>query len=181
MIKSLYENEWLSLRQIVDPEKGISGYTYSHETRCNGQVVAVLPYMRRREDGPPLAFLLRYEVCPAWGLEHLPCAITGGMDKPGKSPLYIANLELAEEAGIHNVPPERWAPLGACRGTKSTDTVYHLFAVDVTDLPEEKPQGDGSRLEAEAYCRWDIDPTLSVDPLVPTMAMRLDQRLMFPG
>ena len=43
-ITTLKANSWLSLMEIKDPDKGINGYVYSHETRCQGQIVLVLPY-----------------------------------------------------------------------------------------------------------------------------------------
>jgi len=57
MLKTLCENDWVSLLDL-------NGYVYSHETRCNGVIVAILPY-RRTEKGR-LQFLLRREITPCW-------------------------------------------------------------------------------------------------------------------
>ena len=128
--KCLFSNEWLSLYQTA------KGYVYSHETRCDGQIVLVLPYQRVGKDA--WKFLVRLEQLP-WQ-NRLVCGITGGCEG---NPIEDAQRELLEEAG-YDAPLESFINLGTTRASKSADTVYHLFAVDVAGLTPTKPQGDGN-------------------------------------
>ena len=168
-IKTLHENEWLSLRTVEDPDWDNIPYTYSHEIRCNGEIVGVLPY-RWEKDGS-LSFMLRSEVTPCWGRDACISSITGGLEED-LTPAETAILELDEEAGLI-VTAEELIPLGACRGTKSSDTVYHLFACDVTGKERHEPQGDGSIMEELAHCFWSKNVHDAIDPLVPMMVYRL--------
>ena len=52
--KELYYNEWISLRETPD------GYVYMHETRSDGQIVAVMVYNSDTQE-----ILGRYERNPA--------------------------------------------------------------------------------------------------------------------
>lgn len=135
----LKDDKWLQLRKMVAPEHNIYGYTYSHEIRCNGDIVCFLPY----EKGifTYHRFLLRKEAVPCWELDTPSlCAFTGGVDS-GSNPVATCIKELKEEAGYDLDTPElqeRVKNLGTCFGIKSSDSVYHLFAIDVTDFPEDK-------------------------------------------
>ncbi len=126
----LYGTEWLQLKELD------SGYIYSHEVRCNGSIVLVLPY-REGE------FLVRDEVTPCWD-EDRPTrsAITGGVENG--EPLEDAVRELQEEAG-YTVEPDKFVFLGKCRASKSADTFYFLYAVDVTGYVQGPALGDGSK------------------------------------
>ncbi len=129
--KTLFSTEWISLRRIGD-------YVFSHEDRCNGNIIAVLPYKRIGKDG--WDYGVRQENVPSWGdREHL-TALTGGVDKK-ETPIQSAVRELKEESGIV-CDESDLESLGTCRGTKSTDTTYHLFAVDVNKLKKTEPTGD---------------------------------------
>lgn len=151
--RTLFDNKWLSLREIADPDVGVNGYVYSHETRCNGQIVLVLPFRRADSSKGPFGsveVLLRRETTPCWGMEPSLSGITGGVESD--RPLDDARRELAEESG-YEAEEEEFIYLGTCRGTKSTDTVYHLYAVDVTDKEPGEATGDGSELD-NAPVEW---------------------------
>lgn len=167
-VETLADNEWLALLLLKAPHLGIDGYVFSHEARCNGNIVAILPYRRVGKDA--WEALLRDEVVPPWGLSSSLCAITGGCDHEGEEPVEVAIRELKEEAGYDVSALD---VLGTCRGTKSTDTVFHLFAVDVTSMEPGEATGDGSRLEDEASTSWSADPETCDDPLVSVMWARL--------
>lgn len=167
----LFETEWVSLWRMKDPERGVGGYVYSHETRSDGRIVAVLPY---RFHGPAREYLLRVEVTPCWSMEAVPSAVTGGVD--GRETASVAVLrELREETG-YDVSVEHLESLGECRGTKSTDTTYYLYAVDVTGMEQGELEGDGSPLEDEATVQWSREPFRCGDPIVSVMYARLSAR-----
>ncbi len=174
-IRNIYDNQWLSLREVIWPDKGVNGYVYSHESRCKGHIIAVMPY-RIKDDNRP-EFLLRAEVTPCWSMEKQLSAITGGCEFEGDEP-SIDDItkdvlrELVEEAG-YAVHPDTLEALGVCRGTKSCDTMYHLYAVDVDGVEQGRLTGDGSQLEEEASVIWVAWPSDSHDPLVSTMYARL--------
>jgi ADP-ribose pyrophosphatase YjhB (NUDIX family) len=174
--EELCRNEWLSLWRLVVPSMGIGGYVYSHETRCNGVIVAALPYrfVRRHTGrlGRVAEFLLRVEVTPCWSLRPVPSAVTGGLDRDDPSVHVAISRELREETG-YDVPAHRLFELGRSFGTKSTDTDYWLFAADVTGLDPGPLQGDGSALEDSAGVQWTERPWESADPIVATMWARL--------
>lgn len=148
MIETLYDNEWLSLKKVVDPENDINGYVYSHETKCQGQIVVVLPY-RYKSLHPE--FLVRSEVTPCWSLQPIKSAVTGGYE--GEDIEEDAVREMLEETG-YTITKAMLEPLGTCYASKSADTVYTLFAVDVTHLEPGLPTGDGSPLEGLATNEW---------------------------
>ncbi len=135
----LFENQRLS---IIDR----NGYIYTH---TKNSVVYVLPYRYPKRG----AYLLgHFEVCPAHGLQKELYAITGQCE-PGADPLQIALLELHEEAGIL-ANASRFVSLGSGYLTKQADTVAHFFAIDVTDMPRDQAQTDGSQFERGSYCHW---------------------------
>ena len=95
-VETLAENDWLNLQLLKAPAMGIDGYVFSHEERCNGQIVAILPFRRVGKDA--WEALLRDEIVPPWGLSSSLCAITGGCDHEGEEPFNVALRELEEEA-----------------------------------------------------------------------------------
>jgi len=159
MDKELFHNEWLSVKETPD------GYVYSHETRCNGKIVAILVY---KED----EFLGRFEICAAHSPNIELCAITGGVEKD--DPLMTAIHELKEEAGIDAVP-EELTDLGTVRPSKSADTVVYLYALFGGNKILGEAKGDGSVGERGSYCKWCPAENIATckDPLVSTMLIRL--------
>lgn len=166
----VHDGEFLQMREFDSPD-GTKTYEYAHESRCDGEIVAVLPF--EVEAGEASRFLLRVERCPAWGDGMVPCALTGGVESD--RPVADAARELHEESG-YRVPPDDLVSLGACYGTKAMDTVYHLYAVDVTNRERGDAPGDGSDLEDGAGVTWTRDVTVSPDPHVHVMWTRLLHR-----
>jgi 8-oxo-dGTP pyrophosphatase MutT (NUDIX family) len=142
MDRVLFRNQYLA---VIDRD----GYTFTREVRCDGVVVAILPF---RRSGEELEFLARVEVCPAHGPAPERCSITGGLE-PGQSVVEAAQQEVWEEAG-YVVDTYELLSLGQVRPSKSADTCVHLFAVDVTAKPQHAPPGDGSSLEKHASVEW---------------------------
>jgi len=169
MIETLYHNEWLSLKRVCVPERGINGYVFSHEERCRGEIIAVLLF-RYIESG--VEYGLRCECTPCWAVDTpIPSALTGGVEKDS-TPIQTLWVEIREESGYRHLT--KLHTLGECRGTKSTDTIYYLYGADVTGIDPGEAEGDGSRLEAEASIMWTMNPVWSSpDPLVGMLVARL--------
>lgn len=169
-VQTLHENTWLSLKVIRKPEAGISGYVYSHESRCQGRIVAVLPY--RRSAAGHREYLTKRETTPCWSLQQVRSAITGGYE--GGDIEDDAVRELLEETG-YPVTRDELIPLGESYASKSADTVYSLFSVDLTGREAGEAIGDGSRLESESAAEWVAVHELAqvLDPQVHVMFLRL--------
>lgn len=152
--KTLFSNSWLSLMQVEDPDRGVSGYVYAHETRCDGKIVLILPFRSKKSSDKWLGdveVLLRREVTPCWDMSPHLSGITGGIET--EDPAVDALRELEEEAG-YTVTREDLIYLGTTRGSKAMDTVYHLYAADLSGKTPGKASGDGSRLETEGSVEW---------------------------
>lgn len=135
-ITTLFKNDWVSL--MSTPEDSGEGYIYAHETRCNGNIVAVLLYERFGKDG--WKYGLREEKTPCWGGKAELSSLTGGVEK-GSTPAATAVKEIMEEAG-YICKESDLKSLGTCRGTKSVDTTYHLFALNASGLKKTEPTGE---------------------------------------
>ena len=173
----LCDNEWLQLKLMTDPENGVGGYVYSHEIRCKGTIIAVLPYRLINHSSDESCFQvqfgLRRETTPCWSMQPKLSALTGGLE-PGLTVEETVIEEIREEAGFV-VKNTDLTFLGTCFGTKSTDTIYHLYTVDVTDLPQVPATGDGTRLDAEGIIEWHNEVYDADDPIVAMMFLRYDQ------
>lgn len=167
--ETLYNNEWLSLKKIVDVENGINGYVYSHEERCQGIVIAILPY---RYTDKFMEVMVKSEVTPCWSILPIRSAVTGGYE--GIDPADDAVREMLEETG-YVISTESLEPLGTCYASKSSDTIYSLYAVNVTNLEPGEALGDGTRLEAESITEWLTlkEATQIQDAQFSTMVFRL--------
>lgn len=167
--ETVYENEWISIKKIK-LVKNEGGYFYLHEERCQGKIVGVLLYRRKGRDA--WEYGVRKEVTPAWGKEKNLSALTGGCEK-GMSPEETAVKEIKEESG-YEVKEKDLKSLGTCRGTKSTDTIYYLYAVDVGDKEPAEKTGDGSKFDNEGTIEWMYyDKNKFQCPILTTMVMRL--------
>lgn len=149
---TLLANDWVSLMMVRDPAKDVDGYVYSHETRCRGRIVAVLPYQnrdmgccRRRQ------YLVKSEITPCWSSSPVMSAITGGWE--GGDIAGDAARELAEETG-YVVTRDELVRLGESFASKSADTRYSLFTVNLTGREPGEALGDGTRLESESPAVW---------------------------
>lgn len=168
-VNELYHNDWLSLKEVVAPEEDIQGYVFSHETRCNGKIVVVLPF---RKNGDNFEYGLRKEVTPSWSLDPEISALTGGFENDIED---TAIMELEEEAGF-KAEKRELIDLGESYASKSSDTVYSLFAVDVTGKEEGEALGDGTKQDAEGTIEWVRKPD-SKDPQVSIAYLRLLRHL----
>lgn len=140
--KIVFENRFIS---IIDRE----GYTFLHEKRANGEIIALVPFRHAVSD---YQYLSRIETCPAHSNQPNRYSITGGMEQ-GNSIREMAVKELLEETG-YSIVDDELIPLGQLRPTKSADTVIHLFTVDLSDKKQGNILGDGSRWENNASAEW---------------------------
>lgn len=164
--ESLYKTKWVEVMKRVSDEDGT--YIYIQEPwLINGQAVSVLPF--KVLNGQKF-YLLRCEQAETL----FTGTVKGGCDKEGESPLDCAIRELYEEAG-YIAQPEDMISLGTARPSKLNTTTMHVFAVDVTNLPFEAPEGDGTLNEATAYCKWvDLsEATQAMDPMIHVSILRL--------
>ena len=191
--QTLHENAWVSLKVVRKPDAGVGGYVYSHETRCAGRIMAILPYRDVRsgtcrcDPGPEgqhqrdrcgfgeimrRQYLVKSEMTPCWGLGQVRSAITGGYE--GGDIEDDAVRELLEETG-YTVTRDELIPLGESFASKSSDTVYSLFSVDLTGRDAGDAIGDGTRLEAESAAVWVCFGELAFmrDPQLHVMFLRL--------
>lgn len=168
-VQTLHENSWLSLKIVRRPEAGVNGYVFSHETRCQGRIVAVLPY---RETARGREYLTKREMTPCWGFGQVRSAMTGGYE--GGDIQDDAVREMLEETG-YAITRAELIPLGESYASKSADTVYTLFSVDLTGREAGEALGDGSRLESESAAEWVTGAELAcvMDPQVHVMFVRL--------
>ena len=166
--ETLYDNEWLSLMKVKLPHS-TDGYVYSHESRCDGKIIAVLLYQRTGKDG--WKYGVRYEVTPAWGEDPQYSALTGGVEK-NQTPEECAIMEIKEESG-YIVEQKDLESLGTCFGTKSTDTTFYLYAVDVDGKKMGEKTGDGSYYDNNGEIKWmDYDPNKIKCPILSTLILR---------
>jgi len=180
----LYENKWVSLREV---QYNGHVYVYSHEQRCDGLIVSILPF-RRSADGT-LEFLMHNELTPSWRsnkstLDYHLNTITGGVDQEGDNinTRLDAIRELREESGYcidEWLEKAEFMYLGHVRGNKSSDNYYYLYAVDLTGLEPGSTDSDGSYLESLETCQWVDENAViySEDPLASVIYVRLMKRL----
>ncbi len=172
-----HTGNFLSFRRKVDIDsEGIQrmNYEYVHENRCNGHIVSVLPINRSENK-----MLIRRELTPCWQIDglterHFYNSLTGGYEsKIHQSPIDTVIAELREEAGIvlRDIDNQILS-MGTIRGTKSSDSFYHLFVVllDENNHVLITPEPD-SRLEREEYCEWVTGPAMDCH--------RNDQEILF--
>ena len=147
-ITTLHQGRFISLQQYeTDDYK----YEVTHESRCDGHIVAVLPFH------PEFGMLVRHEFTACWDPQGLVISsITGGWEShKHDTPIDTVIEELQEEAGIVLAHEGQIMTLGTCRGAKSSDNLYHLFAADLSDgFEEHEITTDGSYLESLAHNEW---------------------------
>jgi len=169
------ENKWVSLRQKVMEFGGKQfKYIYSHEDRCAGKIVVIMPY--RRDKNGEREYLLTREHNSLFGYNYT--AITGGVDAKTTDLKKIreqAILELQEETGImsglHFV--KKFTSI------KSSDNQYFLFTEEIGNELRVSVDGDGSIEELLVVKKWmRVKDALQVlnDPVAIACLMTLENR-----
>jgi 8-oxo-dGTP pyrophosphatase MutT (NUDIX family) len=159
---------------VRKPDEDVHGYVYSHETRCRGRIVAVLPY---RDTPGGREYLVKSEMTPCWGFDRVRSAVTGGWE--GGDIADDAVHEMLEETG-YAITCGELIPLGESWASKSSDTVYTLFSVDLTGREAGEALGDG--IEQPNIAEWitAAELTAVMDPQVHVMFRRLATRPAAP-
>jgi hypothetical protein len=165
----LFQNQFLA---VVERD----GYTFSREVRFHGTIMVILPF-RTIPDASRVEFLARRESCPAHGPDLEYCSLIVGLE-PGQPLAETACLQLLTEAGYRTQASEL-IDLGVARPSKSTDTVAHLFAVEVTGKTPTPPTGEDSKMATGTPVEWvNAARGLQItDPLFVTALARLQTRL----
>ena len=176
-MKTVAKSPFNSLQQLKHGLGEDDTYWFLHEDRCDGHVVAVVPF--RQVDGEDLdyEYLLLPQVTQCWTLENpVYSSFTGGVDA-GEDPVTAAVREFGEESG-YQASIEKFIPLGTCYASKSSSTLYHLFSVDLTNK-EPAYAFDQAEVD-EGITRppeWLPVPTVAEDAIVYVIAWRLMQML----
>jgi len=167
--KILYEGKWLS---ILERD---GWYHFSRQTTGEG-VVYVLIYHRDWLK----SILGRYEICPAHGDSVPTLTSISGQVEHGRDPADVAVAEVYEEAG-YRITRDQLIDLGKVNLTKSTDTLGHLYAVDVSGLERGDAPGDGLLGERKSYCNWvsEWDALMCKCPVMATLLARGNARGIF--
>lgn len=141
----LWENGWI---RVVE----IDGWYTCTELCVDGRKTdGVLVIGLRMELSQP-EFLVRMEHTPCHGEGLNLTSITGNIDE-GETPGQAAVRELLEESG-YSAQESRMKYLGWVYPSKASDYKQHLFAVDLTGLPQGDIVGDGTKGEEGAYSMW---------------------------
>lgn len=185
------ESKWVQVRRKIYPDG--RRYDFAHHPWCFGLGVAVVPYRTKlipdfAGTGSPasgMEYLARFEIHAAHDDNKYEMgAITGGYDKPTETFAQCAAREIYEEAG-YAVHADQLRYLGHAHPSKASDTVMHLYAVDLTDYTGEvvEPIGDGTAYEVGGYSKWvSLDDALrSVDPLFVTAIARANFTNTYAG
>jgi 8-oxo-dGTP pyrophosphatase MutT (NUDIX family) len=149
----LADSGWQQLRVINHPEAGVENYSYCRESKAGGKGVAVLPFRWKKNSLHALEFLIRSEFNPPWSTEENFWTCVTGMVDPGEVPDHAAIRELLEETG-YDAPWEQFVPLGWMFSNKGSDTITHMYGVDLTGLEAGDITGDGSLHEQKAFNQW---------------------------
>lgn len=172
----IQSTNWVSLKHLHYSEENIN-YVYSHECRCNGKIVAFIPY--RIVDGV-IEVLIRNEATPCWNGRFLvPSSFTGGVD-PGSTIFDTVVKELKEESGFV-VRKEECSYLGQTFGSKSSDTIYYLFAIDLTGKDKTEELVSENDFEKTAHCEWipiNYAANIVPDAIFGILALRLIHMIM---
>lgn len=173
---NLHSNKWISLLCMRNPSKHIYEYIYSTETRCKG-IVAFIPF---RLNGDIIEVLIRYEATPCWdGDRQVGSSFTGGIDH-NSTPVETAIKEIKEETG-YSVDKTELISLGQTFGIKSSDTIYHLYAVDLSHKDSPTELTVETELEQFSFNKWSqLSQTVNCipDAIYGMLAFRLIHFLM---
>lgn len=142
--KLLYFNEWVSLYQAKN------GFVYADRKGTNS--VAVLAFRKIKNE---YEFLIRYQPLAAIDKETklFPCCITGSIDK-NLSYEDIALEELYEEGGIKTKDYKRIIKTTSFISSTQLSEITYVYLIDVTNLKQNKANGDGSYYEKISHVKW---------------------------
>jgi 8-oxo-dGTP pyrophosphatase MutT (NUDIX family) len=164
--KTLFESEWFTIKEDAE------GWVYQESSGT----VAVLPF-KIGNGFESVQFLLRHENIPSMGKGLQPWLIFGGMKEHGTAE-QAAIAELMEEGGFQ-IEASDLIDLGEAWSRKDVNRGIRLFAVDVSDMEQAEPEGDGSEGEQDFKLEWVDWYGLVEHPacVIHSLAIRLYARL----
>lgn len=153
--KILYRDDIISVRET---NKDDMKYIYTHEEISDGNRIVILPF-RKKLIG--YEFLLRRELIPCWDSHSDICSISSKLINC--NPEQTAIDEVKDEAG-YEVNLLDLIPLGVVSASKSSDTTYYLYSVDLSAIDSEyafdEPKEDISFWGIESDIMKSIDAQL---------------------
>lgn len=126
--KILYKDDIISVRESV---KENSKYIYTHEEISNGNRIVVLPFRKKRGGRQ---FLLRREYIPCWDSHTDVCGISSKVIDD--NPELTAIKEIEKDTG-YIVKASELIQLGVVSASKSSDTTYYLYGLDLSKKDKE--------------------------------------------
>lgn len=126
--KILYQDDIISVRETT---KDDTKYIYTHEEISDGNRIIILPF-RKKLIGHE--FLLRRELIPCWDSHSDICSISSKMISD--NPEQTAVDKVKGDAG-YSVEILDLIPLGIVSASKSSDTTYYLYSVDLSNIDSE--------------------------------------------
>jgi 8-oxo-dGTP pyrophosphatase MutT (NUDIX family) len=108
--------------------------------------VVILPFITDEQKLPKMLGILE-EPNPFREIGKMLTIVSGVHESSDKDLLSTAIRELEEESGYEVKDIRRWYYLGTINTAKYIDQEQPCFGVDVTDLIQQVPEGDGSDKE----------------------------------
>lgn len=133
LIEVLCDSERVSLQRAVRPAHASDSYTYVRETWCDGRVGVVLPFRLRAQR---VELLLHGELVPCWGEQHELTGISGGWTHGDDEACGATVVRELQQTCGYDVSKDQLVYLGVAHGAKSTDTLHHLYVVDLTEYKQ---------------------------------------------
>lgn len=158
------ENKWINLKCRKMSFGGKTyDYIYSHETRCAGNIIIVLP--TRKNIKGEIEYLLIREHNPLFGYNYT--VITRGAEGTLEKDIRLqAEKELYEEAGF--VLGVRL--VDTLTSIKSSDTKYWIFTAIADGALPNSVEGDGSIDELFTVKKW-VDKSAAIKLLKDPIAL----------
>lgn len=159
--KILYSTKYLDLKEISN-----ENYKYFYiEQRPSSKAISILPYIP--VSGGDYKFVIRDNIIPPWNTEISHITSITGTCEINETPLQTAQRELLEEGGL-DLPEENIIGLDWLWVSKAENTKMFFFAVEVNDVKDLEPEGDGTYLENIANIKKVTKKTL-LDSKDPTL------------
>ena len=167
-IEELIRTARFSLRMVSCYTKGIS-YVFLHDLASAGKTVGILPFRTINEDYHEFEYMLHNEVVPCWSTSLEKTLFVSDGTSQHDSAVDIAVDRFKTITG-YEINESQLISLGSCRVSKYSDTMCHLYTVDLTNISAN------SQTETNNV-KWVYNPVKSIDPLVSVTYWKLKNYL----